>query len=98
MIFETSISDVVGVPGSDVGHLPSFAGRGHTLCGHTTVEDALERIKARNAELHRAGIYGEGVPLFVSPEGRRPCRWCVRDLDETYLRRLLLIEAMGGRP
>lgn len=41
MIFETAISDIIGVPGSDVGHLPSFGGRGHTLCGRPAIEEAL---------------------------------------------------------
>lgn len=96
---EIYVHQVVGLPNSDVGHLAHHGSdRRWTLCGRTQIEQALVRLRERNQELHRQGRHDETSPIFVDPEGRRPCAWCVHDFDQDVLHRLQQIEAMGGRP
>lgn len=97
---EIYVHEVVGVPGSDVGHLPApwgIMGR-RTLCGGDAIERALSRIAEANEELWREDWRAEGVSWWVEPEGRRPCRRCVREADAEHQKRLDQIRAMGGRP
>lgn len=102
---EIYVHQVIGVPGSDVGHLPDWRGRDHTLCGRLGIEEAIERIEVANRNHYEANqhrpyreVVTELVGWMVEPEGRRPCRHCVRAADRQHLHRLQQIEAMGGRP
>ncbi len=102
---EIYVHQVVGVPGSDVGHLPRWDGHDHTLCGGAAIEAAIERIDEANhvvqlnpARRPYAEVVAELVSWWFEPDGRRPCRDCVRKADAEHQRRLDQIRAMGGRP
>jgi hypothetical protein len=93
------VHQVIGVPGSDVGHLPSPWGATNrwTFCGGHAIEDAIRRLDGANQALgwERSA---EWATWWVEPEHRRPCRECIKDFDRDHHQRLDQIRAMGGRP